>query len=389
MMRVFLVLLLFFCAPAFAQSHTAHPYYPDQGTAFAACSADRTAKAPSYYPWQQGPCVQEGTLNHAGHQDRFVVWRNTQSTNVVFQGSYPVEATCDTRDTVVNEWLVDNNPEASNDVCDLGCMMTYSFVVGAGGELQNTWSPSGSTCTDSDAPPPISDSDGDGVPDNEDAFPNDPNESADTDGDGIGDNGDHSPGDETDGADDGEGDESDNQASGGGDCKTPPTCKGDGIACASLKQQWHTRCLVEGHGQKVVNGDCSSELELKCTGLTVQQCYDLAYQKKQACAEGGEGGDDQPEWTKVVGDGSGTGGEDPDPESVVREGIGLNPENLLDDGGFWASSGNCPTLGTLNLPLYGTFNLDQFDFLCDLLAAIRAFLLLLGAFMALRILMGG
>lgn len=36
----------------------------------------------------------------------------------------------------------------------------------------------------------IVDSDGDGVPDDEDAFPNDPNESVDTDGDGIGNNAD-------------------------------------------------------------------------------------------------------------------------------------------------------------------------------------------------------
>jgi len=36
----------------------------------------------------------------------------------------------------------------------------------------------------------IVDSDGDGVPDNEDAFPNDPNEWEDTDGDGIGNNAD-------------------------------------------------------------------------------------------------------------------------------------------------------------------------------------------------------
>ncbi len=34
------------------------------------------------------------------------------------------------------------------------------------------------------------DSDGDGVPDEDDAFPNDPNESVDTDGDGIGNNAD-------------------------------------------------------------------------------------------------------------------------------------------------------------------------------------------------------
>jgi hypothetical protein len=43
-------------------------------------------------------------------------------------------------------------------------------------------------------PAPVVDSDGDGVPDNTDAFPDDPNESADSDGDGIGDNADGCPG---------------------------------------------------------------------------------------------------------------------------------------------------------------------------------------------------
>ena len=44
------------------------------------------------------------------------------------------------------------------------------------------------------------DSDGDGVPDDDDAFPNDPNESADADGDGVGDNADRD--DDNDGVDD-------------------------------------------------------------------------------------------------------------------------------------------------------------------------------------------
>lgn len=39
------------------------------------------------------------------------------------------------------------------------------------------------------------DSDGDGVIDTQDAFPNDPDESADSDGDGVGDNGDYAPND--------------------------------------------------------------------------------------------------------------------------------------------------------------------------------------------------
>jgi hypothetical protein len=41
-----------------------------------------------------------------------------------------------------------------------------------------------------DDPSETVDSDGDGVGDNSDAFPNDPTESADSDGDGIGDNSD-------------------------------------------------------------------------------------------------------------------------------------------------------------------------------------------------------
>ncbi len=44
---------------------------------------------------------------------------------------------------------------------------------------------------------PSPDSDGDGVNDDEDAFPNDPNEITDSDGDGVGDNADASPNDPT------------------------------------------------------------------------------------------------------------------------------------------------------------------------------------------------
>ncbi len=58
----------------------------------------------------------------------------------------------------------------------------------------------------------VADSDYDGVPDSEDAFPEDPDESADTDGDGVGDNGDIFPEDPdewADADDDGVGDNAD------------------------------------------------------------------------------------------------------------------------------------------------------------------------------------
>lgn len=61
-----------------------------------------------------------------------------------------------------------------------------------------SWSYSDATASDSgtwnasrsEGLPALPDSDGDGVPDSEDAFPNNPNESVDTDGDGIGNNAD-------------------------------------------------------------------------------------------------------------------------------------------------------------------------------------------------------
>ena len=64
-----------------------------------------------------------------------------------------------------------------------------------------------------DTPP---DSDGDGVADDDDAFPDDPDESVDTDGDGVGDNGDNCPESENAG-------QEDSDANGAGDaCDAMP-----------------------------------------------------------------------------------------------------------------------------------------------------------------------
>ena len=72
------------------------------------------------------------------------------------------------------------------------------------------------TLTVSNAP---ADRDGDGVPDDQDAFPDDPNESRDTDGDGVGDNADafpNDPNETTDSDGDGVGDNSDPDRDGDG-----------------------------------------------------------------------------------------------------------------------------------------------------------------------------
>lgn len=83
--------------------------------------------------------------------------------------------------------------------------------------------------------PDVVDSDGDGVDDDEDAFPNDPNEWADSDGDGVGDNADICPGfnDFTDSDGDGVPDGCDvcpfdpeNDADGDGVCGDLDVCEG-------------------------------------------------------------------------------------------------------------------------------------------------------------------
>ena len=70
------------------------------------------------------------------------------------------------------------------------------------------------------APEPFSDTDGDGVPDDEDAFPDDPAEWTDSDGDGYGDNGDAFPDEPTEWLD--------TDGDGIGD-NTDPDVNGDGI----------------------------------------------------------------------------------------------------------------------------------------------------------------
>ena len=83
----------------------------------------------------------------------------------------------------------------------------------------------------SDSPP---DSDGDGVPDEMDAFPNDPTETRDSDGDGVGDNSDafpNDPNETTDSDGDGVGDNADNCPMDPNEDQTDSDGDGDGDAC--------------------------------------------------------------------------------------------------------------------------------------------------------------
>ncbi len=126
--------------------------------------------------------------------------------------------------------LLYNGTDTSTSATSLSSSTTYSFKAWSYNDSGNCFSIFNSTCSatsnsastggttspgtgttaPSDDP---EDSDGDGIPDEEDEFPDDPSESKDSDGDGIGDNSDNSPEvpnpDQTDNDNDGVGDASD------------------------------------------------------------------------------------------------------------------------------------------------------------------------------------
>jgi len=152
--------------------------------------------------------------------------------------------------------------------------------------------------------PPV-DTDGDGVIDSLDAFPNDPLEWTDTDGDGVGDNSDPFPNDSTNG---GSGSGSDIAGTGGdttnistqpdapitttgidtasGSCAVEPVCSGTPTECAVLKQVWISNCKLESAlgstADDSVNGGASCDSAPVCSGDIIQ-CSILANNWRARC----------------------------------------------------------------------------------------------------------
>lgn len=150
--------------------------------------------------------------------------------------------------------------QVGDSYCNAGCEWIVYGIDGGFTPAQ----PTGSSCAARENVPCIdgesltttsggivvcrpTDTDEDGIPDNQDDFPNDPDETVDSDEDGIGDNADHKPDDPTDGKDEDEegGDEGDNVSHGGGNCATRPESSGDGILAQIAYQTWATRCAIE------------------------------------------------------------------------------------------------------------------------------------------------
>ncbi|WP_448673334.1 virulence factor TspB C-terminal domain-related protein [Pseudoxanthomonas mexicana] len=337
------------------------------------CRAVGTGAYQSFFQWRHAGATTWNNASYAVHY-----WSSSKA--------------CSSQPDQSGWYDPDPNDDEAPAYCFNGCK--YEGATETGGPGTVIWVPSGSVCTSQDAPEPSIDTDGDGVPDEDDAFPNDPNESADTDGDGIGDNADFSPNDPTDGSDepgdeDGD-DEGDNTASGGGDCKAPPSCKGDGIQCNQLFQQWQIRC-----SGATVTGDptnCSSGYS--CSGDSVQ-CATVALLRKTACATAGDGdggtggtrGDGNGNGVPDVLEGSGAGdtGDPGESDDVTRFGIGVDA-SLLDQENIFGG-GSCPAPPSLTI-MGKTISGSDFPYWCQAMAILRVLILIFGAFTAVKILTG-
>jgi hypothetical protein len=136
-------------------------------------------------------------------------------------------------------------------------------------------------------------------------------------------------------------------ASGGQDCNTPPVCQGDAPTCMVVSQQWLTRCKPDWYDKD---------------------------------------GDGEPDWVGKGMDLPGVGVPDPvDPTSVVSSDDGASVGSI--DQSSWAGT-TCPQLPDLELFGKSITYGDQAMF-CDWLAKLRAVFLLVGAFVAARILASG
>ncbi len=167
-----------------------------------------------------------------------------------------------------------------------------------------------------------------------------------------------------------------NSASGGGDCKSPPIVTGDAALGMIATQAWATRCATEaGNSAKVTGdvGDCQSAFSVE--GDTVE-AHQLRAMRAQRCGSG-------------PGAGEGNGGN-PHEGAEDVDGPGKwswkFDKDLIDTSGF--GGGSCPQFGSIDLGRFGSVSLDGTTWWCQLVAAIKTVMLLMGMFISFRIVFG-
>lgn len=310
--------------------------------------------------------------------------------------------TCDDTDDTRDDWLHADEEGSDYVYCSGNCK--YVPFAPTPEYPEGGWSNDGSVCAPSNTNPtpenpdgdncpggdesptdpgscdPPLDTDGDGVPDEDDAFPNDPSETTDSDGDGIGDNADTAPDDPTNGGDTGPGDETDNNASGGGVCGgAPPYCVGDGILCNTLNQVYHARCAlqeIEGTAQGIKEGiDALVEGQGTGNGTDMGETNGLLADLKGIL-------EDLNDW--MHGDGQ----DDP-----TLEGMQMPEEEVVVEESWSSGMGGaaaCPAPVAASVTILSVTQEIDFSFgpLCDFADYMKPLFLSLGAFLSGYILLG-
>ena len=168
----------------------------------------------------------------------------------------------------------------------------------------------GSSNSNDDNQPEIVDSDGDGVADSNDAFPNDANESADTDGDGVGDNGDAFPDDANETADtdgDGVGDNGDNCLDTANADQIDSDANGDGDACDPMPTVYsYSGSITEGESSVSYTGQTARHILMlgmvdAMVALTERPGEEAAIDAELSFFMNGDGADGTPHGFTVKG----------------------------------------------------------------------------------------
>lgn len=192
----------------------------------------------------------------------------------------------------------------------------------------------------------------------------------------------------------------DEAAAGGASCDAPPSCSGGAIGCATLWQQWKTRCAIEkGSAAVGSNATCTEQFSTGygCVG-DAATCRNLNDSHAIKCAV--------LKMASATGGGTGTGGGDGDPFGKAEERVAIDAASSGDDGlsgltqadawasptagqgvstSFFGGGGGCPAFPQV---MIGPIAFQRPDAFCDYVAMIRLLVIALGFIWAAQIVIG-
>ena len=159
-------------------------------------------------------------------------------------------------------------------------------------------------------------------------------------------------------------------------CDADPPCSGDPIMCAQLVQAHKTRCAAEKTSLAGVSGgDAECTHEYTITGGDAVSVQTLVEAQRLRCQQKAEG---------AVPNADADDGTDAEAGHVKSPTLGVS---MLDPSGLFGAQ-SCPNLGVADLGDWGSFDFNDIPYFCDFTVLVSGILLLLGSWIAFRILAG-